>query len=88
MRYFTQALAEDHAGRTDMLFDIATEKLGHLEIIGSIIAMLDKGAKGELADGVEEMAEMCVLPGNSTSRTEAILYGNAPALQRTSSVRG
>ncbi len=45
MRCFTQALAEDDAGRKDLLLDIATEELGHLEIIGSIVAMLNKGMK-------------------------------------------
>jgi len=86
MRYFTQALAEDDAGRKDLLFDIATEELSHLEIIGSIITMLNKGAKGELAEGMEEMAEMRLLTGNSTSQTQAILYGNGPALVNSSGV--
>src|SRR3954467_1065426 len=45
MRYFTQALAEEDPGRKDMLLDIATEELSHLEIIGSIVAMLNKGCK-------------------------------------------
>ncbi len=53
-RYFTQALAEDDPGRKDLLMDIATEELSHLEIVGSIIVMLNKGAKGRLAEGVEE----------------------------------
>ena len=35
MRYFTQALGEDDPGRKDMLLDIATEELSHLEVIGS-----------------------------------------------------
>ena len=52
MRYFTQGLAEDDPGRKDMLLDIATEELSHLEIIGSIVAMLNKGAKGLRAEGV------------------------------------
>lgn len=86
MRYFTQALAEDDAGRKDLLFDIATEELSHLEIIGSIITMLNKGAKGELAEGMQEMAEMRHLTGNSTSQTQAILYGNGPALVNSSGV--
>ena len=86
MRYFTQALAEDDAGRKDLLFDIATEELSHLEIIGSIITMLNKGAKGELAEGMEDMAEMRLLTGNSTSQTQAILYGNGPALVNSSGV--
>jgi hypothetical protein len=33
-RYFTQALAEDDPGRKDLLMDIATEELSHLEIVG------------------------------------------------------
>ncbi|KPN16789.1 Mn-containing catalase [Xanthomonas sp. Mitacek01] len=86
MRYFTQALAEDDAGRKDLFFDIATEELSHLEIIGSIITMLNKGAKGELAEGMEEMAEMRHLTGNSTSQTQAILYGNGTALVNSSGV--
>lgn len=45
-RYFTQALGEDDAGRKDMLFDIATDELSHLEVIGNIVVMLNKGAKG------------------------------------------
>src|SRR5690349_18502557 len=58
MRYFTQALAEDDPGRKDLLLDIATEELSHLEVIGSIVAMLNKGAKGRLAESVDEQAEM------------------------------
>lgn len=86
MRYFTQALAEDDPGRKDMLYDISTEELSHLEIIGSIITMLNKGAKGELAEGMVEAADMRFMTGNSTSQTEAILYGNGPALVNSSGV--
>ena len=57
-RYFTQALSEDDPGRKDMLMDIATEELSHLEVIGNIVAMLNKGAKGRVAEGVEREAEM------------------------------
>ena len=42
MRYFTQAVAEDDPGRRDMLYDIATEELSHLEVIGNIVVMLNK----------------------------------------------
>jgi Mn-containing catalase len=86
MRYFTQALAEDDPGRKDLLYDIATEELSHLEIIGSIITMLGKGAKADMAEGLEEMAAMRTLSGNSTSQTESILYGNGPALVNSSGV--
>jgi hypothetical protein len=35
MRYFSQALAESDPSRKDLLLDIATEELSHLEVIGS-----------------------------------------------------
>ena len=45
MRYFTQAIAETDAGRKDMLFDIATEELSHLEVIGNIVACSTKAPR-------------------------------------------
>src|SRR6195256_1592415 len=57
MRYFTQALGEDDPGRKDMLLDIATEELSHLEVIGSIIVMMNKGAKGRIAEATEDQAQ-------------------------------
>jgi Mn-containing catalase len=81
MRYFTQALADEDAGRKDLLIDIATEELSHLEIIGSIIAMLGKGARGRLAEGVEAGAELLTsLTAGGESHTLSILYGSGPAL--------
>jgi len=81
-RYFTQAIGEDDPGRKDMLFDIATEELSHLEIIGSIIAMLNKGAKGQLAEGVEKEAELyrSLTGGGNDSHITSLLYGGGPAL--------
>src|SRR5438874_3956766 len=58
MRYFTQGLAEDDAGRKDMLLDIATEELSHLEVIGTIVCMLNKGIKGAVAEGLDEEGEL------------------------------
>src|SRR3954463_11581436 len=58
MRYFTQGLGEDDPGRKDMLLDIATEELSHLEVIGSIVTMLCKGTKAQLAEGAMEEAEL------------------------------
>jgi Mn-containing catalase len=82
MRYFTQALADDDPGRKDMLIDIATEELSHLEVIGSIIAMLNKGAKGKLAEGVEEQATMFreLQGAGNDSHVTQVLYGGGPAL--------
>ncbi|AKJ29360.1 manganese catalase family protein [Caldimonas brevitalea] len=81
-RYFTQALAEDDPGRKDMLMDIATEELSHLEVIGTIVAMLNKGAKGKLAEGVDTEAEMyrSISGGGNDSHVTQVLYGGGPAL--------
>lgn len=82
MRYFTQYLAEDDPGRKDMLIDIATEELSHLEVIGTIVAMLNKGAKGELAEGINTEAEMYrkISGAGNSSHVTQILYGGGPAL--------
>lgn len=80
-RYFTQALAEDDPGRKDMLFDIATEELSHLEVIGNIVVMLNKGAKGRLAEGVEEEGELyrsITGAGNDSHLTQVLYGGGAP----------
>ncbi len=87
MRYFTQALGEDDAGRKDMLLDIATEELSHLEIIGSIVAMLNKGVKGELAEASQGEADLYrSLTQGGDSHTQAILYGGGAALTNSSGV--
>jgi Mn-containing catalase len=87
MRYFTQALAEDDPGRKDLLQDIATEELSHLEVIGSIVAMLNKGAKGKLSEASMEEAELYrSLTAGGDSHTQSILYGGGPALTNSSGV--
>jgi Mn-containing catalase len=81
MRYFTQGLGEDDPGRKDLLLDIATEELSHLEVIGSIVAMLSKGAKAQLAEGAMAEADLYQMVGaSSTSVKESILFGGGPAL--------
>ncbi len=81
-RYFTQALAEDDPGRKDMLMDIATEELSHLEVIGTIVAMLNKGAKGRIAEGVDEEGNMyrSITGAGNDSHLTQVLYGGGPAL--------
>ncbi|HSI49461.1 MAG TPA: manganese catalase family protein [Ideonella sp.] len=81
-RYFTQALAEDDPGRKDMLMDIATEELSHLEVIGTIIAMLNKGAKGQLAEATASEAELfrSLQGAGNDSHVTQLLYGGGPAL--------
>jgi Mn-containing catalase len=81
MRYFTQGLGEDDAGRKDLLLDIATEELSHLEVIGSIVAMLNKGLKAQLAEGTMKEAELYQMVGAAgITAKESILFGGAPAL--------
>lgn len=88
MRYFTQAVSEDDPGRKDLLFDIATEELSHLEVIGHIVAMLNKGAKGRLAEAVDSEADMyrsITGPGNDSHITQ-VLYGGGTPLVNSAGV--
>ncbi|WP_313741106.1 manganese catalase family protein [Pseudomonas sp.] len=87
-RYFTQALAEDDPGRKDLLMDIATEELSHLEIVGSIIVMLNKGAKGRLAEGVEEEGALyrSINGAGNDSHITSILYGAGAPLTNSAGV--
>jgi Mn-containing catalase len=87
-RYFTQALAEDDPGRKDMLYDIATEELSHLEVIGTIVAMLNKGAKGKIAEGTDNEAEMyrTISGAGNDSHVTQVLYGGGPPLINSAGV--
>src|SRR3954466_14834178 len=80
MRYFSQALAESDPGRKDMLLDIATEELSHLEVIGSIIVMMNKGVKGKLAEGTGEGELLAEITQGGESHTLTLLYGGGAAL--------
>jgi Mn-containing catalase len=87
-RYFTQALSEDDPGRKDLLMDIATEELSHLEIVGSIIVMLNKGAKGRMAEGVEEEGELyrSLNGAGNDSHITSLLYGAGSPLTNSAGV--
>jgi Mn-containing catalase len=87
MRYFTQGIGEDDAGRKDLLLDIATEELSHLEVIGSIVAMLNKGVKVQLSEGQMNEAELYQMIGaTGSSAKEAILFGGGPSLTDSAGV--
>jgi len=87
MRYFTQGLAEDDPGRKDMLLDIATEELSHLEVIGSIVAMLNKGVKGAISEASMAEAELYLsINQGGDSHTQSLLYGGGPSLTNSSGV--
>jgi Mn-containing catalase len=80
MRYFTQALAESDPGRKDMLLDIATEELSHLEVIGTIVCMLTKGTRAKLAEGAETADLYADITAGGESHILSLLYGGGPAL--------
>jgi len=87
-RYFTQYLAEDDPGRKDLLIDIATEELSHLEMIGTLVAMLNKGAKGRISEGVEKEADIyreITKAGNDSHLTQ-LLYGGGTPLTNSAGV--
>jgi Mn-containing catalase len=88
MRYFTQAVGEDDPGRKDMLFDIATEELSHLEVIGTVVGMLNKGAKGQLAEATDTEAEMYrrITGAGNDSHITQVLYGGGPPLVNSAGV--
>jgi Mn-containing catalase len=87
MRYFTQGLGETDPGRKDLLLDIATEELSHLEVIGSIVAMLNKGVKAQLSEGAMEEAELYLsLNAGGNSHTQSLLYGGGPSLTNSAGV--
>ncbi|HCY64321.1 MAG TPA: Mn-containing catalase [Oxalobacteraceae bacterium] len=88
IRYFTQALSEDDPGRKDMLLDIATEELSHLEVIGNIVAMLNKGAKGQMAEGVDREAELyrAIQGAGNDSHVTQVLYGGGAPLVNSAGV--
>ncbi len=87
-RYFTQGLGDDDSGRRDMLMDIATEELSHLEIIGSLVGMLNKGAKGDLAEGTEQQGELyrSLTGAGNDSHLTSLLYGGGPPLTNSGGV--
>jgi len=87
-RYFTQGLGDDDPARREMLMDIATEELSHLEIIGTLVGMLNKGAKGELAEGTESEAELyrSLTANGNDSHITSLLYGGGPPLTNSAGV--
>jgi len=81
MRYFTQALGEVDPGRKDLLLDIATEELSHLEVVGSIVAMLNKGVKAQISEASMKEADLMIaINAGGASQKENLLFGGGPAL--------
>ncbi len=92
MQYFQQAFGAKmpHPDKYDMLMDIATEELSHLEIVGATIQMLLKGVSGDLKNASEESEIMQVMEGSAAKETLIhegitnpqfyIISGGGPAL--------
>ncbi len=73
MQYFVQAFGcrKPMPDKYDMLMDIATEELAHLEIVGATIQMLLGPVGGKMKDVVENM-EINTLMGGKTSKEDFI----------------
>lgn len=73
MQYFVQAFScrNPFPEKYDMLMDIATEELGHLEIVGATIQMLLGPVNGKMKDVVENM-EINSMLGGKTSKEDFI----------------
>ena len=82
MRYFTQGWAESDVARRDMLLDIATEELSHLEMIGQIITGLLRGVKsaGAMIDEVEGSYLGDLMDGKHEEYTEMAWNSALPLL--------
>lgn len=68
MQYFVQSFAvrNTYPEIYDMLMDIASEELSHLEIVGATIQMLLTGINGELKDMAEDAEINEMMKGKST----------------------
>jgi len=87
-RHFAQAVGEDDPGREDLLLDVATEELSHLKVIGNIVVMLNEGARGRLAEGVDEASEMyrAITGAGNDSHLTQVPYGGNPPLTNSAGV--
>jgi len=92
MQYFIQAFAarKPYPDKYDLLMDIATEELSHLEIVGATITMLLDGINGELKNAAERTYLSRLMKGKAekedmfaeaiTSPQFLVLTGGGPAL--------
>lgn len=98
MQYFVQSFAarQPYPDKYDLLMDIATEELSHLEIVGATITMLLNGVNGELKNAAERSDLMTLMKGGETkdkmihdamvSPQFAVLSGGGPTLTNSQGV--
>jgi len=80
LRYFSQGWAESDPGRRDMLLNIATEELSHLEMVAQMLTMLLKGSPGAMVDQVEGGYMADLLDGKHDRYTEMSLNSSQTVL--------
>ncbi|MFP4145051.1 MAG: manganese catalase family protein [Phycisphaeraceae bacterium] len=75
MQYFVQSFGarRPHPEMYDLLMDIATEELSHLEIVGATITMLLDGVNGELKNAAERSDLMRLLSGQQGAIREEMI---------------
>ncbi len=73
MQYFVQAFGcrRPYPEKYDLLMDIASEELSHLEIVGATITMLLDGINGELKDAANNVEWMQVM-GDAAKKDQFI----------------
>jgi len=98
MQYFIQAFAarKPYPDKYDLLMDIATEELSHLEIVGATITMLLDGVNGELKNAVERTYLSRLMKGKAdkedmfaeamTAPQFLVLTGGGPDLTNSAGV--
>ena len=87
LRYYTQGWAEPDVPRRDMLLDIATEELSHLEIVAQTLAQLLKGTPGAEIDEVESGYLGELLDGKHEKFAELALTSGTALLSGGSGLR-
>jgi Mn-containing catalase len=80
LRYFSQGWAEADVQRRDMLLNIATEELSHLEMVGQMLTMLLKDSPGAMVDEVEGGYMGDLLDGKHDRYTEMSLNSSQTVL--------
>lgn len=67
MQYFVQSFCckNPYPDKYDMLMDIASEELGHLEIVGATVQMLLAGVNGEMKDAADNAEIMQMMNGKA-----------------------
>jgi len=98
MQYFVQSFAarNPYPDKYDLLMDIATEELSHLEIVGATITMLLEGINGELKNAAEQTYLTRLMKGQAekeqmiheafTSPQFFVLSGGGPTLTNSQGV--